>query len=270
MYLSGRIADFQGILMAAEDLRADAIHFISPNIIFVLAQNKQDYFYVKSTITVGQSVLVPKSSYRNMHLYLKGAKKGFSKPDSPFYLEALETVRFSSHQVAFNESDRLAMDVDIPALPLKKDVEFRMSETIQTSYDLQTPYLRLTHPNYKKLNQEMKKYKKRYAGKFQKSSDNAIRIEGEQLVLQSRHDDQHVRIETDIREFAVNQDYREISYPFSDRAFYLFMWLIRMSPAEEVIFLPRKDYCVIEGYLSNMVVKVRTMLKNDLYSKKEL
>lgn len=264
MYLSGTIQDFKGVLMAAADLAAEAIHFIAPNIVFILARNKEDYVHLATNIYVGESVMIPKASYKNMDLYIKAAKHGFNKPDSPFYMEVITSALFLDGKILFNESNRLEIEVEIPSFLLKKDVEFKMEESVKSSYDLNNPYLRINYPNFRELNRQMKKYKKRYADKIKKSSDNTIRIEEEQLVLYHRHDEYDCRFETGITEFAINRKHQQATYSFSDRAFYLMYWFARIIPTEEVIFIPRNGYCLIEGHMSNMVAKVRTMLKNDL------
>lgn len=266
MYLSGSIDEIKKIIMVAEDLRADAIHFIAPNIVFILAKNKEDYVYLKASITVGQSMLVPKSSFQTMHIYLKSVKRGFHLKDSPFYMELISSVTFLSGHIRFNDSDRLKIEVTIRTFPLKKEVEFKVKETINVSFDTNAPYLRISYENLQLMHKDMMKYKKRYESV--NSTDNAIRIEGDQLVLYFTYKEQRSRLETGIQAFGLNDEYPDINYFFSDKALYLIKWLMRIRKCENVMFIPRDGYSIVEGYLSNMVVKVRTTLKNDLVLKK--
>lgn len=264
MYLSGSIAEFKSLLLVAEDLRANAIHFLAPDVVFILARNKEDYVYLKTGIIIGQSVMMPKTCYVNLHLYIKAAKRGFSIPDSPFYLEVISSLRIRPGQLSFNDAERLTLEVDLPVFPLKRDVDFKLESVIQSSYDLNAPYLRLSLPEVDELNRQMSRYKKRFAGKSSTGSDNALIPEGDQLIWYFMHEQQDVRIETDILLFATNPKYPHTFCYFSDRAFYLLRWLARITPVDDVIFLPRKDYCVLEGYLGSMTIKVRTRIKNDL------
>jgi hypothetical protein len=265
LYLSGSINDFIGILRAAEELKANSVHFISPNIVFVLSGNKQDYLYAHTNLLIGQSILVPRSSFTNMRFYIENARMGKRREGSIFYQEEITMALFVPGKILFNESERLSMEVDIASLPLKKDVEFKLEESIQSSYNTDAPYLRVSEQDFKRLKSELSKHKKQFDDKPKNTSDNTIRIEEGHLVLYHKYREMEIRIETGIQTFAANEQFPDMSYSFSDQAVYLFYLMNRSQKVEEVVFLPRPNYCVIEGHLSNMVVKVRTMLKNDLY-----
>jgi hypothetical protein len=102
--------------------------------------------------------------------------------------------------------------------------------------------------------EDLKKLQKHKA-KVKKSTDNTIRIEDDQLVLYFSVENQPTRVETYIRHFSVNG---ADSLTFSDKALYLMCWLNKVTYSEEVILLPRQDYCVWEGYNEEMMIKVRT------------
>lgn len=267
MHLVGSIAEIRGILQTAADLKADAIHFLAPNAVFILAQNKQDYVYVETDLLIGQSVLVPRTTYQNMKMYIRGAIVGVKFHESMFYDEKIETILFTSTGIYFNESERLKVEVDLINAPLKKDVEFRVRETMQTSAFDKLPLLRLPLSSFQFIKSEMAKYKKQFYGRRKKSSDNAIRIEDGQLVLYYHVDGERVRIETGLTDFFANDESK--TYSFSDRGMYLFLWLVRSTVCDEVAILPRDsmNYGIVEGHTMDMVVKVRTMLKNDILDK---
>lgn len=264
MYLSGSINDFMEVFRTAEELKADSVHFISPNIVFVLAGNKQDYLYAHTNLLIGQSILVPKTSFANMRFYIENAKMGKRREGSIFYQEDISMVLFTPGKISFNESERLSMEVDITSFILKKDVEFKLEESIQSAYNTDAPYLRISQEDLKRLKLELSTYKKPFDNKAKNTSDNTIRIEEEQLVLYHKYKGLDIRIETGIRTFVANEKFPDMSYDFSDQALYVFYLMNKVIRMEEVVFLPRPNYCVIEGHLSNMVAKVRTMLKNDL------
>jgi hypothetical protein len=254
MHLSGSVNDFTGILKAADNIKAEAIHFISPNIVFVLANNKQDYLYIESNIHIGQSILVPKSSYTNMKIYIdKAKKKGISE-----YQRKINSLVFTDGKILLDENEKFIIEVDIPTFPLKKEVEFKLKETIQSGYNPYGPYLRIAQKDFRSLNTQLTKYKKQYDSDRKITSTNTIRIEDNQLVLYHKYKDLDIRFESAIRQFARNLDFSDMSYDFTDRALYIFFWLSKKIYLDEIVFLPRPDYCVIEGHMSNMVIKVRT------------
>jgi len=264
LYLSGSTKEFRSILLAAKDLKAAAIHFLSPNIVFILAGNQKDYVYAQTTITVGQSILVPKSSYQNMHLYIKATKKAYSNPTSPFYLETINSVLFTPGKVKFNHSDLLSIVADIPTFPLKKEVESKINDSIQSSFTLDTPFINLPMAQASHIHSVLLDNKRRYFDKARKSADNAIRIQRGEVLLFSKHDDKELKMNTHISEYSTNQLFRNVSYTFSDKAFYLFRWMSQTSPIKEFTIIPRDHYCVIEGYDKDLRIKVRTGIRNDL------
>lgn len=264
MFLSGSVQEIRSVLLAASDLKAAAIHFISPNIIFILAGNKKDYVFARTTIIIGQSILVPQSSYANMHLYIKATKKAYNNPASPFYLESIGSVAFTPGQVSFNHSEHLTLEVDIPAYPLKKEVELKIKDSIQSSFDLESPFLSLPSKEADQIHSVLLKNKRRYFDKTAKSADNAIRLEKEQLVIYSRHDKKHLKMQPDISEYSISEPYQDMPYIFSDRSFYLFRWMAQTTPVNEFVFIPRDHYCIIEGYETGLSIKVRAGIRNDL------
>lgn len=177
----------------------------------------------------------------------------------------MESILFTSDCIYFNESERLTIEADIIAAPLKKDVEFKTKETLKSSLYEKMPILRIPKSSLEFIRSELTKYKKRSDGKIQKRSDNAIRVEDGQLVFYYHHDGERVRIETGLEYYFANDENH--AYAFSDRALYLFLWLARSTVCDEAVLLPRENYCLIEGHTSNMVIKVRTMLKNDILDK---
>lgn len=255
MHLSGSINDFTGILKAADNIQAESIHFISPNIVFVLSNNKQDYLYVESNIYVGQSILVPKSSYTNMKIYIEKAKK----QGILVYQRKINSLIFTDGKILLDEDEKTTIEVDIPTFPLKKEVEFKLKESIQSGYNPYGPYLRIPQKDFRSLNTQLTKYKKQYDSDRKNTSINTIRIEDNQLVLYHKYNNMDIRFESDVRQFARNLDFPDKTYEFTDRAFYIFFWLSKKMFLDEVVFLPRRDYCVIEGHMSNMVIKIRTM-----------
>lgn len=256
MYLSGSTSEFVQILKAADSLQADSIHFISPNIVFVLSNNKQDYFYIESNIYIGQSVVLPKSSYTNMKVYLGNArKKGIA-----LYERKITSVGFFPGEMILNEDRNLKIEVDIVSFPLKKEVEFKLKDSIKSGYHPYGPYLRLSQKDFRSLNTQLNKYKKQFDSDRKNTSINTIRIEEGQLVLYHQYKDMDIRFETGIRSFARNREYPDMEYQFTDRCFYLTYWLSKNKRLlDEIVFLPRPEYCVIEGYMSDMVIKVRTL-----------
>ncbi|PGQ88182.1 hypothetical protein COA18_04460 [Priestia megaterium] len=264
MYLSGSVKEFRSILLAAKDLNAAAIHFLSPNIVFILAGNKRDYVYATTTITVGQSILIPKSSYRNMHLYIKATKKAYSNPSSPFYLETISSVLFTPGKVKFNHSDLLTIVADLPSYPLKKEVESKIKDSIHSSFTLETPFLNLPMAQASRIHSVLLENKRRYIDKARKSADNAIRIEKGEVLLFSAHDEKKLTMRPGITEYSINNLFKHSSYTFSDKAFYLFRWMAQTSPVQEFTIIPRDQYCVIEGYNKDLRIKVRTGIRNDL------
>lgn len=268
MNLSGSIKEFISIFMAAEDLKAPAIHFISPNTIFILAENKKDYIYARTTVIIGQSLLIPRTSYNNMHLYIKASKKAYRNPDSPFYLQSLKNVSFIRGRVRFNQSDDLTIEIDIPSYPLKKEVEFKIQETIQSSFDLEAPFLNLPSEEADRIHSILLKNKRRYLDKTRKSADNAIRIENGQLILYSMHDGKEIKVKNNLAEYSISEPFKDIPYTFSDRSFYLFRWMAQTTPVNELVFIPRERCCIIEGYKDGLSIKVRTGIHNDLQLKK--
>jgi hypothetical protein len=255
MYLSGSINDFIGILKAAENLQADSIHFIFPNILFVLANNKQDYLYAETNMYVGQSILVPRSSYKNMKIYIDKARK----QGIPLYQRKITSLMLTPGKMILNEDEELTIEVDILTFPLKKEVEFKLKDSIQSGYNPDGPYLRVPQNDFKSLNRQLTKYKKQYDSERKKTSINTIRIEEGQLVLYHEYKEMNIRFETNIRTFVRNTEFPDMTYEFTDRCFYLSHWLSKNMILDEVVLLPRPDYCVIEGHMSNMVIKVRTM-----------
>jgi len=264
LYLSGSIKEFRSILLAAKDLKAAVIHFLSPNIVFILAGNKKDYVHAQTTITIGQSIVIPKSSYHNMHLYIKATRKAYSNPASPFYLETISSVLFTPGKVKFNHSDLLSIVADIPTFPLKKEVESKIHDSIQSSFTMDTPFINLPMAQASQIHSVLLDNKRRYVDKARKSADNAIRIQGGQVLLFSKHDENMLKMNTHISEYSTNQVFRNVSYTFTDKAFYLFRWLAQTSPIREFTIIPRDQYCVIEGYNKDLRIKVRTGIRNDL------
>ncbi|MED4068749.1 hypothetical protein [Priestia megaterium] len=264
LYLSGSIKEFRSILLAAKDLKAAAIHFLSPNVVFILAGNQKDYVYAQTTITIGQSIVIPKSSYQNMHLYIKATRKAYSNPTSPFYLETISSVLFTPGKVKFNHSDLLSIVADIPTFPLKKEVESKINDSIQSSFTVDTPFLNLPMAQASQIHSALLDNKRRYVDKARKSADNAIRIQGGQVLLFSKHDEKMLKMNTHISDYSTNQVFRNVSYTFTDKAFYLFRWLAQTSPIKEFTIIPRDQYCVIEGYDKDLRIKVRTGIRNDL------
>lgn len=267
MHVAGSISEIRGILQTAADLKADAIHFLAPNTVFILSRNKQDYVYAKTGLLVGQSVLIPKTTYENMKMYIRSALMGVKFHESMLYDEKIETILFTSNGIYFNESERLKVEIDLISAPLKKDVEFRVKETIKTSLHEKLPILRIPMKSLQFIKSEIYKYKKMSPSSRRKSSDNAIRIEDGQLVLYYHLGGERIRIETGLEDFFANDP--EKSYSFSDRAMYLLLWLSRSNTCDEVIILPRENlgYGLMEGHNGDMAVKVRTMLKNDILDK---
>lgn len=264
MYLSGSIREIRNIIMAAADLHARSIHFISPDIVFIIGKNDRDYIFAHTALSIGQSVRIPRSSYMNMLLYIKAAKKSFHKIQSPFYLEVLHDVCFYPGHIRFNSSEDLELEVDIPAFTLKKQVEFALEDSMRTSFTQEAPSLRVTWEQACSIQKQLTQYKNRYLYKVKRSSDNAIRLEDGQLVLYFSHDETDSRIETGIRDVSINDAYSKQIFTFSDRAFYLLRRLTLTHPVQEIFFYPRDRYCILEGHSSHLMSKVRTDIKNDL------
>lgn len=265
LYISGSVKAIKSILMIAEDLRANAIHFIAPNVVFILAKNHKDYVYAKTSLTIGDSVLVPRGTYRNMHLYIKAARRGFKDEKSIFYEEKITGATYTSDKVYFNFSESLVIETELPSLPLRKRVEFKLEDTMTSSYDLATPYLRLSTVTFEELHSVLLNNKKKYRYQGSNSVDNTIRIQNNQLILSFTHSEQENNYIPENQMFAVQKDSEEIPFPFSDQAFYLLRWLSRATWIEEFILLPRATYCLTEGYNGDMVAKVRM----SLYPEKE-
>jgi hypothetical protein len=261
MYLTGSIKDLKNILILAEDLRATAIHFIAPNTVFILAKNKQDYIFAKTGLVIGYSMMLPESSYSNLLMYLKTLKRGFGNKESIFYQKYLTSFAMTTGKLLLDGSSQVLMEIEIPSYPLKKEVEFKMDDAIASTYDRNAPYLRFTSQHLKELQKQKAKFKKKYGSASTRSADNSIRIEDDQLVLYFFVNNQFARVETNIRNFSTNM---KEAFSFSDKALYLMCWLNNISYSEDVILLPRQEYCVMEGYHDEMTVKVRTSIKNDL------
>lgn len=247
MYLSGSIKDLKNILVMANDLRASSIHLIAPNTVFILAKNKKDYIYVKTGLVIGYSMMMPKTTYLNLLTYIQASKQEVGNKHSIFYQKVLSSFVMTAGKLLLDGSSQVLMEVDFPSFPLKKEVEFKLDNSIISSYERNAPYLKMASENLKKL--------QKHKAKFKKSTETSIRIEDDQLVLYFLENDQPARVETNIRHFSANG---EDAFVFSDKALYLMCWLNKVGYSEEVILLPRHEYCVWEGYNEEMTMKVRT------------
>ena len=264
MHISGSLKEIFAVLIAAEDLKAEAVHFIAPDKVFILGRNKNDYFFAQTTITIGYTIVVPKVGLENMRSYIRVMRKDCRNKSSPHYGEDIQFVTFVTNQIVFNESDKLVLSINIPYFRLKQEVEEKILQTTYSSYQLETPYLRLPIEEVNYLASELRRYKKTYS--LVKTTDNCLRIDEDGVVsLHTTHlNGQTSRIETPIEHFARNKKFDTNIFTFTDKALYGIRWLARITPVDEVIFLPRQRYCLVEGYGGSMVAKVRTMLKNDL------
>lgn len=264
LYISGTIKEMSAVLHAARQLNAKSAYFISPGTVLIIGANEEDYAFIKSSLIIHRSVMIPASGLRNMKIYLNnGVKQSKGHP----YLDTFDTITFTPHAISFNDPTFGDWEVDNDFYKLRKRVEVKVKESIASAHNLDSPYLRLEAASFRKLEMELKHYKNRYLKK-QLASDNIVRTEKDQLVLYHRHDEHEVRLETGIKNFAENENHLGFPYSFSDLSIQLIRTLSKVTPVENILFLPRKGFCVVEGYLSDMVIKVRTSLKNDFYQEK--
>lgn len=245
-------------------MKAFGIHFISPNIVFIIGANGEDYIYTRSALTIGESVLIPRTSYRNMHLYMKGAKRGYQNPKSPFFRESLQTLTIIPGQMRFNDTRRLAIEADIESIPIRKEVEFKLKESINSSCTLETPFLNIPSREANQIHSLLKKNKQRYQDKTRKSEDNAIRMENGSITLYIQRDGKVKKFPMKISEYSVGEQFPNVPFVFSDKSLYLFRWLSSVAPVEELTIIPRDSYCLIEGHDNELKIKVRTKIRNDL------
>jgi hypothetical protein len=257
LYLSGSVKAFKAVFLIAETMKAKAIHFITPNVIFIVAPNKEDYVYAKTSITVGESILLPQTSYRNMHLYLKAGRRGFKKEESLFYRKKLEGVTFTSEKIYFNYSESLAIETDIKSLLLRKKVEFKIEDTITSSYQLEAPYIRFSPELFEEINSELLKNKPKTPFKGINSVDNTIRVENKHLTFFFNKVNSSEKFTPKNQIFAIQDDSKNQIFSFNDHSVYFLRWLSRATHIEEYLLIPREHYCVTEGYHHNMVAKVR-------------
>lgn len=256
--------ELRSILMAAADLKAEAIHFLSPNIVFILAGNQRDYIFVQSTLLISSSITVPRFCYTNIHIYLKAMKTAFRDRNSPFYMQPITFVEVNTGSIRFNRSDLLSISAEFISYPIKKEMEFKIIDSMEPSVSLEEPFLNLPVPEISKIHTTLMNHKARYANRTQKSADNVIRNEAGELFLYTRHKATTLRLGTKITNFSNSNIYPDTLYPFSDKSFYLFKWLALNTPVEELIIIPRKNYCILEGYQKSLCIKVRTDIRNDL------
>ena len=245
-------------------MKAFGIHFISPNIVFIIGANGKDYIYTKSTISVGESLMIPRIGYRNMHLYMKGAKRGYRDPKSPFFREGLKGLTIIPGQMRFNQSTRLAIEADIPFYPLKKEVEFKLKEMIHSSFTFDAPFLNIPSREANRIHSILLENKRRYLDKTRKSEDNAIRKEGDSIVLYIKQNGKIRKLPTRISDYSIGEQFPDVPFIFSDKSLHLFRWLSSVSPCSELTIIPRDSYCLIEGHDKDLKIKVRTDIRNDL------
>ena len=263
MYLSGSMKEMRNILMAASDLKADGIHFLTPNRIFILAGNRRDYIFLETPLFIASSVYIPRSSYSNIHIYIKATRPAYRNTQSPFYKHAVSNLEVWSQGIRFDNSELLSIEAEFISVPIKKSVELKILDSMQSSFTLDTPFLAIPAEKISEIHAALATNKSRYINRTLKSEDNIIRFDGEQLTLFLSNNGKESSVPLDIPNFSYNELFTAKQYTFSDKAFYLFKWLSLTTPIDELLIIPRSDYCILEGYQDGMCIKVRTNIRND-------
>ena len=179
-------------------------------------------------------------------------------------MQPITFVEVNSSSIRFNQSDMLSITAEFSSYPIKKEMEFKIMDSMKSSINLEAPFLSIPVHEMTKIHTVLLNHKAKYVNRTQKSEDNVIRNEAGELFLYTRHKENGLRLGTEITKFSNSNLFPKALYPFSDKSFYLFKWLALNTPVDELIVLPRRKYCILEGYEKKLCIKVRTDIRNDL------
>ena len=259
MYLSGSINEIKGVISVAKKLKAKAIHFIAPNLVFILGQKNDEYVYMQSSLEIRYSVIMSERNYLNLSIYLNQSQQQKKNLASPFYEVELMTVVVTSDGLMFNDDPKLTLSVPVIHKLLTDEVGLKISSSIRSSFSPEHAYLRMEQEAFKKVKRTLAKYKKKFSRRYRTNPLNVLTVQNKQLTILT-HDakqNEEVELDTEIYEFMTNENFTQ-EYTVTDIAIYLIEMATKNLFVEDIIFLQNNDYCIIEAHNEHMLIKVRT------------
>lgn len=214
----------------------------------MVGKNKEDYLFAKTGMTIEDSILLPKTSYENIDSYIQQARQKDGYKSITNLRNA--SIEITDHHIRLIGQEPYEIHVPTVYAMLKREVEERIQDTLFPSFEKNLPHLRMDTFSYQEVLTQIKKG----IGTSKKHMDPTgfFRLEDERLVWYFWQRGQLCRLETKVK-YSAN----DIQFPCPIDTLWLSRMLMRMTYIQDFVILPRKDYCLIEGYNGELITKVR-------------
>ena len=264
MQITGSIKEWNAILKSALTLRVKHIFFLSPHTIFLLSPDGNEYAFVESTCFFPKSVSLSEQGYKNIYQYLKSVKKGNLFDDTPYISEM--TVTQTALEFTGDLTRRLIMDTEL--VPVHNAVETKIRDTMTSSFQTESPYFRFSETDLSSFRKIIRENLSEFS--HDRKTGTGIRVKGEEgkVVFYFEKKPEEVRVETNITDYLTGTVYMKNGYSFTQKGFYLLDRLSSTTRMEDIILLPQENFSIFEAYMSNMVIKVKTLLKTDTQTRR--